>query len=206
MLSTAYRFIYLHPPKTGGNSIQEILLPLSEDRKILKKGQDGIERFEIRGHVTPRKHARLKEYQEALGDVSDYSVILSVRHPLSRAISSYFSPHRWIRRSTIGTSTTSKPEWNVEAFLKMLPKLAPMTEFLAIDGQYRKPDFVIRYEDINGTFQNVVRQLNLPITMSLPHLNKSTSNPDMWNIAQSDPAVLQAVEERYALDFEMFAY
>jgi hypothetical protein len=60
MISSKYRFLYVHIPKTGGNSIQHVLLPISDDQKELKKHQDGLDRFEVIGPKTKKKHASLK--------------------------------------------------------------------------------------------------------------------------------------------------
>ena len=95
MLSTRHHFVFLHVPKTAGNAVQTYLLPHSDDQKVTHRHQDGVERFDVRGSVTPTKHATLQAYFDRLGTELDrFEIILPVRDPVDRALSLYFSPHR----------------------------------------------------------------------------------------------------------------
>jgi len=49
MISRRYKFIYVHIPKTGGTTIQSVLLPFSDDEKFIVPYQDGVDSFEVRG-------------------------------------------------------------------------------------------------------------------------------------------------------------
>jgi hypothetical protein len=70
MISLQKRFLFVHIPKTAGNSIQSVLRDYSEDQLVaLRKEQDGIERFGLRNpKYKIKKHSTLSEYHDALGD------------------------------------------------------------------------------------------------------------------------------------------
>ena len=208
MISPSHRFIYLHAPKTGGNSIQTLLQPLSDDRIVLRGHQDGHDRFEIQGSVTPRKHACLSDYVDALGNaIDEYKIIISVRHPFHRAISFYFSPHRWIRKSEGAEGwKLENAFWTLDAFEKCLESMVPMVDFLKIDGAPVWPDHVIRFENIAEDFERCATALGISSRLAkLPHVNRSVAE-HMARDALNDAEAERLVKTRFAADYRFFSY
>ena len=98
MLSTAHRFLFIHVPKTGGNSIQNVLAVYSADHLVSTAAhQDGVERFEVRStRYRTTKHSTLREYEREYDPslLDGLRTICCVRNPWERCISHFFSPHR----------------------------------------------------------------------------------------------------------------
>ena len=113
MLLRTHRLIFIHVPKTAGNSIQSLLAPFSEDEVL---PVDGVDRFEVIGSLTRNKHQTLQEYAESL-DVTSYVTATSCRHPVDRLVSFYFSPHRWARGAGDGRIVYETPYWDRDLFL-----------------------------------------------------------------------------------------
>ncbi len=206
MISTRHRFIFIHVPKTAGNSLQEILLPHSDDQKTLTAHQDGTERFGVTGAVTKRKHARLVDYEDALGSAAldGYAKFCVVRDPWERALSHYFSPHRWMERRGDGFVPV-KPVWDEQRFLALLSELKPASHYMSDRaGQYRA-DFVLRFETLAADFAVAHARLGLPGTAVLPHRNRTASSYGPWLYAGA-PHLVAAVAEAMDEDIARFGY
>ncbi|MGP0129341.1 MAG: sulfotransferase family 2 domain-containing protein [cyanobacterium endosymbiont of Rhopalodia musculus] len=185
MLSVQKRFLFIHVPKTAGNSVQNVLQHYSED-KIVTHGehQDGVERFEVRNDVYEViKHSTLKHYQEIL-EVDLYQKLFkfaTIRNPYDHMISWYFSPHRgiqnWVRQDFIDLieevpNLREYITFSSNSFLgKKLKKLG-----LSINFNRKKLDedidFLMRFEHLNEDFQKVCEIIDIPY-QPLPVRNRS---------------------------------
>ena len=199
MLSSSHKFLFVHIPKTGGNSIQQVLAPYSEDRIVALDEQDGRERFEVRGRFTRRKHATLSEYRESLPAelYAEAHKFCAVRDPWSRAISFYFTPRRWLKRGL-------EPFWSKEHFLETLSLLPPMVDYLKVDGRIQALDDIIEFEHLSEQLARVLRRLGIDAD-PLPHLNRSLAG-DYRAYYASDPDLVEVVAERYREDVAHFGY
>ena len=196
MISREHRFIFLHVPKTGGNAVQTVLLPLTDDRMIATDTQDMVDRFGIVGPVTPFKHATLQDYADSLGEtLSAYSVIITLRPPFERMVSLYFSPNRWH-----GT----RPVWDRDDFLKMAGATASTATFLRVGGAVMTPDIVLGFDSLSADFDRMVKQLDLPLAdTALPVRNTSAATSDALQAVLSDVDLRGTVEDMFADDIAL---
>ena len=168
MLSIKHNFLFIHLPKTGGNSIQSVLHRYSEDNIVcLNELQDGVERFEIRNNFPSiHKHSRLIDYQAVLDPdlFKRLYKFTTIRNPWERLISFYFSPHR---RTT---------EWRRDEFIKLIETIKPLKEMLILHNQHGEfwgnVDTILRFENLSEDFEALCKKLELP-TEPLPKRNQS---------------------------------
>jgi hypothetical protein len=198
MISLQKRFLFVHIPKTAGNSIQSALRDYSEDQLVaLRKEQDGIERFGLRNpKYKIKKHSTLREYREALGDEQFRSLykFTCMRNPWDRMISYYFTP------------TQSPENWDRKKFQRIISEAVSVADYLRLDRDEEDPfanvDYVMRFENLAEDFRAVCGTLGIsPAT--LPRYNRS--NREHYS-KYYDDELRELVRKRFAREIERFGY
>jgi hypothetical protein len=198
MISLRKRFLFVHIPKTAGNSIQTALRDYSEDQLIaLRKEQDGIERFGLRNpNYKIKKHSTLAEYRNALGteQFHNFYKFACVRNPWDRMVSYYFTP-------------TQNPEsWDRKKFRGIISKAVSVADYLRLDKHEGDPfsnvDYIIRFESLADDFRTVCGALSVsPAT--LPQYNRSSRE---HYSKYYDDELRELVRARFAAEIERFGY
>jgi hypothetical protein len=198
MISLQKGFLFVHIPKTAGNSIQSVLRDYSEDELVaLRKEQDGIERFGLRNpKYKIKKHSTLSEYYDALGHehFSKLFKFTCVRNPWDRMVSYYFTP-------------TQNPEtWNRERFLGIISDAVSVADYLRFDDGEEDPfanvDYIIRFESLADDFRAVCKAINIS-PPTLPQYNRS--NREHYS-KYYDDELRELVRTRFAAEIERFNY
>jgi sulfotransferase famil protein len=198
MISFQKGFLFVHIPKTAGNSIQSALRDYSEDQLVaLRKEQDGIERFGLRNpKYKIRKHSTLREYRDTLGEEQFRKLyrFTCVRNPWDRMVSYYFTP-------------TQNPEsWDREKFYGIISKAISIADYLRLneneENSFANVDYIMRFENLADDFRTVCNQLDIsPVT--LPQYNRSTRE---HYSKYYDDELREFVRTRFAADIERFGY
>jgi hypothetical protein len=198
MISFQKRFLFVHIPKTAGNSIQSVLRDYSEDQLVaLRREQDGIERFGLRNpKYKIQKHSTLADYRAAVGDAQFGNLykFTCVRNPWDRMVSYYFTP-------------TQSPEvWDQKRFKKVISKAMSVADYLRLDKGEENPfgnvDYIMRFENLADDFRTLCAALDIsPVT--LPQYNRS--NREHYS-KYYDDELRELVRERFAAEIERFGH
>ena len=198
MISLQKGFVFVHIPKTAGNSIQSVLRDYSEDELVaLRKEQDGIERFGVRNSkYRIKKHSTLRGYREVLSEEQFRNLFkfTCVRNPWDRMVSYYFTP-------------TQNPEtWSREKFRGIISKAVSVKDYLRLDEGEEDPfanvDYIMRFENLADDFRTLCNQLEIsPVT--LPQYNRSTRE---YYSQYYDDELREFVRTRFAAEIERFGY
>ncbi len=198
MISLQKHFLFVHIPKTAGNSIQTALRDYSEDQLVaLRKEQDGIERFGLRNpNYNIKKHSTLAEYRDALGNEQFRNLykFTCVRNPWDRMVSYYFTP------------TQSPETWDRKKFRKMISKIISVADYLRLDEDEEDPftnvDYIIRFENLAEDFRTVCGKVGISAA-TLPRYNRS--NREHYS-KYYDDELRELVRTQFAAEIERFGY
>lgn len=169
MISFEKNFIFIHIPKTGGNSIQNILRDYSDEKIVCKASyQDGFERFELESkQFGTTKHSSVNEYKIRLpSEFFEASYKFTcIRNPWDRMISFYFSPHRGVKY------------WDRNLFIELINNVQPALNYLRIPKEdanniLKKFDYIIHFDQLEEGFSDVCKQIGIT-KKSLPVRNKA---------------------------------
>lgn len=201
MLSTTKRFLFIHVPKTGGNSIQDALRPYADDAIVaIAPHQDGVERFELRSdQYATHKHSTLREYRQAYGDALFASLFkfACVRNPWDRAVSFYFSPHR------------GEVKWDRKCFCDFVATIAPVGHYLTLAPDQRLADAVrhidclLRFETLQSDFARACEAVDIP-EPTLRVRNKSSRLGSYRDYYDAETA--KVVATRFEEEIDVFGY
>ena len=198
MISFQKRFLFVHIPKTAGNSIQSVLRDYSEDELVaLRSEQDGVERFGLRNPTYKiKKHSTLAEYREVLENEQFRSLykFTCVRNPWDRMVSYYFTP------------TQKMTAWDPKKFRKVISRVLSVPEYLQLEKGEGDPfgnvDYIMRFENLADGFRTVCAALDISPTI-LPQYNRS--NREHYSTYYDDE-LRELVRARFAAEIERFGY
>ena len=200
MLSISHSFLFVHIPKTAGNSLQNIFAPYSDDILTTPSPwQDGVERFELKNSRYPtRKHTTLDEYYriypaEMFRSLVKFTVI---RNTYERVISHYFSPHR------------GAVSWNRDKFIDFVKTIVkPVGFYISYPGQsldeaIQNLDYILRFERLESEFQGLCLKLGI-CTSELPVRNKSQRGEFL---SYYDSGLIELVYDHFKDEIDLFGF
>ncbi|HEX2086563.1 MAG TPA: sulfotransferase family 2 domain-containing protein [Solirubrobacteraceae bacterium] len=206
-LSFAHRFVFIHVPKTGGESVVEALRPFSDDPPVPPGGRTPVIRklyvnalYQLRerryGHITA------KELQAAMpGEFFATAFKFAfVRNPWDWHVSTY---HYVVQQPEHEDHARYVALGSFEAYLehRAAEGAALQSDYVLGDDGELLVDFVGRQEALAGHFALACERIG--IRASLPHVNRS-SHRDFRSYYS--PRTRDLVAELCRRDIEAFGY
>ena len=174
------KFVFIHIPKTGGNSFQNQILNYTDEIKTVADHNDGTNRFGIKGEFTKDKHQTLNTYlkifKEKNINISNLEFVTIVRNPTDRLISFYFSPHRTIieKKKFLKKSQFIHKdiEFDESNFIKFCNNLPTQSDYLGNKIPSSQLT-ILKFENYNNEVSNFLKKYNIDFEDS--KLNTSIS-------------------------------
>ena len=171
IVSTKHRYVFIQFPHTACTAV----------------GNELVEHYG--GEPVLHKHAMYHEFATWAGDqASDYFVFSSIRNPMDEVVSiyhkfktdhrgNYSNPANWKRnggrvseRSLKQFHFIQREDTDFADYLERFFRL-PYVNWSVLD--HKDFDFVIRFEQLQEDFSEVLRRLRLPQVRPLPLVNKT---------------------------------
>ena len=204
MISHNHRCIFVHIPRTGGTSIEDVIWPAERTEKDLWMGF--ISKHENKYQTGGLQHLLAGQIRQEVGpDVfSSYFKFAVVRNPWDRAVSQFsYTRIRTDLHELIGmTADTSFSEYLNMIESREHVQWQPQSDFVHDIGGAILIDFVARFEQLEKDAQTIFSRLRLE-GKSLPHTNASARRPYREYF---DASSKRKIERLYGQDIEAFAY
>lgn len=212
MISRQKNFIFVHVPKTAGNSVQNALFPYSEDERTVEGEQDGVERFGVAHPGTELwKYSSISDYQKAL-EPAFFDAALKItilRNPWDRMISAYFYT---IEQDAVraGRENNSAIEFDEGGFREFISKRFGYRGLICgrnPDGKLRKIDqhsidVFLRFEHLQEDMDALADRLGIA-RVKLVQRNASRHRP---YVSYYTDGLRDVVAEQFARDIGYFGF
>lgn len=224
MISHQQKCVFVHIPKTAGQSIEQYFMDLNQ-LSDKQKGELLIKRNDDPTRGPSRlAHLRAHEYIDCgyinKQQYDEYFSFAFVRNPWARLVSEYLHKkldNKFSFKDFVATGFPRKDDF-CDAYRHVIPQ----TDYLLNKENKIMVDFVGRFENLQKDFTHVCEQLNLPnsqlshknstssfrrsIERKIRHIFRFEKRIKTHYTEYYDQATIDKVSELYQSDIEMFGY
>ena len=183
MILIPRKVIFVHVPKTGGNSIKKMLTKKTLDHDPNEKDI---------GHNTMQK---IIDYYP---EYSEFRKVFVVRNPYDRIISFYFYTKKGHKHNS---NVFNRDEFLNFLYVEKKNYLKTQTERVSVNGKI-DTTFMIRFETFEEDVRRVFRDLGIDIK-EIPKLN--TTDHEHYS-RYLDPELREIITAKFQEDLDNFGY
>ncbi len=207
MISHNYKCIFVHIPKTGGSSIENVIWPLKSDRVVENLWMGLVRPYYNKYQMDGLQHLTSNQIKTEVGSkvFSSYYKFSVVRNPWEKAVSQFiYTKHKRkdLRKIIDMTKWTS-----FEKYLNLISEnehthWMKQVNFICDKNGTIMVDKIIRFENIEKEFELIRQHLGIQ-NITLPHVNKSKRK---HYTKYYNKRTIQIISNLYKEDIELFNY
>jgi Sulfotransferase family len=205
MISLKYRCIFVHIPRTGGTSVEEVIWP--GDRTEAELWMGFVEPMRNRYQTGGLQHLLAHQIRTEVGTETFNACFrfTIVRNPWDKAISQYtFMRRRPDLRALVGLAEDAPLEVYLERIaLVQHIQWMPQVPFIQDQAGNQLVDFIARFETLEADMRLVFARIGIDCP-HLPHRNGSPRENDYRHYF--DASTRETVALMYAADIKRFKY
>jgi hypothetical protein len=204
VISHVHRCIFVHVPKTGGVSVEDVIWPGERDESQLWMGfvSEHSNKYQTGG----LQHLLARQIREEVGAriFNSYFKFAFVRNPWDKAVSQFASmAQRPDLREFIGMSVDT----TFDEYLHLIQRRAHVqwckqVDFIRDENGAGMVDFIGRFETLRQDTQVVFDRIGVDCE-ELPHLNASEHRPYAEYFTDQ---TRESLHQLYREDIEAFGY
>ena len=208
MISHDKKCIFIHIPKCGGTSVEDVIWPKEQGRTEVDLWMGFVSRFENKYQTGGLQHLLAWQIREEVGsDVfSAYYKFAFVRNPWDRIVSQFaYMQQRPDLMDFLGM--TSGIEF--KAYLELIRRKEhvqwmPQVRFLLDQDGSLLVDRIGRLESFNEDCAQIFSAIGLPLDQLPGHANRSKREP--FQAYYSDNEAIEAVADIFSEDISFLGY
>ncbi len=204
MISHKYRCIFIHIPRCGGASIENLIWPGQRNPEDLWMGF--VDKYHNKYQTDGLQHLLSQQIREEIGQElhDSYYKFTMVRNPWDKLVSQYCYISK---RPDLCAFIGMKQDDCFKKYLSLIRKRTHVQWELQVDflkdiNGDSLVDYVGRFENYNQSVLNVLGKLGIN-KKKIPHINRSKRKPYS---SYYDSESIELVNELYASDIEEFGY
>lgn len=205
MVSHERKAIFIHIPKTGGTSIEQLIWPVEQGRSEADLWMGFKDKFHNKHQTGGLQHLLATQVRQELGSAvfDSYFKFCIVRDPWSKAISQF----KYMKRRPDLMSFVGMLEGDCfKRYLSLIQRKEhvqwmPQYRFIFDDNGENLVDYIGRFESLECEAKRVLAVLNVPF-VGLPHLNKG----GQVSALEQDAEARELVAHIYRKDIVCFNY
>lgn len=205
MISHNNKTVFIHIPKTGGTSIEQLIWPIELGREESDLWMGFVDGFHNKYQTGGLQHLFASQIRQELGGelFDDYFKFCIVRNPWSKAVSQFkYMSGRADLRGFIGMEEGAE----FKQYLSLIQakehvQWAPQFKFVFDRNGGKLVDHIGFFENFESEVRYVAGLLGLAID-DVPHLNRADGSMDVLYDDESH----EMVAHMYAQDIKCFGY